>query len=408
MALRVLHILDHSLPLQSGYTFRTLALLREQRALGWQTYQLTSPKHYASGMLEEEEVGGLHFFRTPVRSRALARLPILDNAMIIRTTAARIEELIRRLQPDLVHAHSPCLNGLAALGPARAHGIPVVYEMRASWEDAAVDHGTTREGSLRYRLSRSLETRVLRRADAVTTICAGLAADIRSRGVPDGRITVIPNGVDIEDFEMIDRPDEELRASLGLGAGPILGFIGSFYAYEGIDVLIRALPRIVESHPGAKLLLVGGGPAESELRALALSLGMTDRVRFAGRVPHEQVRRYYSVIDVLAYPRASIRLTELVTPLKPLESMSLGRLLIASNVGGHRELLPSHLRPYLFEPGNSGDLARAALQLLAARDEWTALAAASRRYVCEQRTWRQSAQRYRDVYGAVTTRLRAA
>jgi PEP-CTERM/exosortase A-associated glycosyltransferase len=280
--------------------------------------------------------------------------------------------------------------------------------MRASWEDAAVDHGTTREGSLRYRLSRSLETRVLRRADAVSTICGGLAGDIRSRGVPDDRITVVPNGVDIEDFEIVSRPDEELRASLGLGSGPILGFIGSFYAYEGIEALIGALPRIADAHPSVQALLVGGGPAEPQLRALAASLGVSDRVRFTGRVPHEQVRRYYSVIDVLAYPRASIRLTELVTPLKPLESMSLGRVLIASNVGGHRELLPAHLHPYLFRPGDSGDLARAALQLLAARHEWPALTAASRRYVCEQRTWRQSVQSYRQVYEAVTSRRRTA
>ncbi|MGH8259359.1 MAG: glycosyltransferase, partial [Steroidobacteraceae bacterium] len=117
---------------------------------------------------------------------------------------------------------------------------------------------------------------------------------------------------------------------------------------------------------------------------------------------------YYSVIDMLAYPRTSIRLTELVTPLKPLESMSLGRVFIASDVGGHRELLPEHLHPYLFRPGDRDDLARAALQMLGARDEWPALTAASRRYVCERRTWRQSVQRYRDVYAACTASSRAA
>lgn len=408
MTLQVLHVLDHSLPLQSGYTFRTLALLREQHALGWQTFHLTSPKHYASGMLEEEEVGGLHFFRTPVRSRALARVPVVDNAMVIRATAARIDQLIQRLRPDIIHAHSPCLNGLAALKAGRARGVPVVYEMRASWEDAAVDHGTTREGSLRYRLSRSLETRVLRRADAVTTICQGLAADIRSRGVPDERITVIPNAVDIEDFEPIECPDEALRTSLGLGRGPVIGFIGSFYGYEGLEWLIRALPRIAQVHPDATALLVGGGPAEAQLRAVAGSLGMESRVRFAGRVPHGEVRRYYSVIDVLAYPRTSIRLTELVTPLKPLESMSLGRVFIASDVGGHREVLPAHLHPYLFRPSDSADLGRAVLQLLAVRGEWPALTAASRRYVCEQRTWRQSAAGYRGVYAACAAARRAA
>lgn len=408
MSLRILHVLDHSLPLQSGYAFRTLALLREQRALGWETLHLTSPKHYASGGLDEEEVSGLHFFRTRLRPRTLARVPVVDNAAVVWSTAGRIAELIRRTRPDIVHAHSPCLNGLAALWAAREHGIPVVYEMRASWEDAAVDHGTTREGSLRYRLSRRLETYVLQRADAVTTICEGLAGEIRSRGVPDERITVVPNAVDIEDFEVIDRPDEALRARLDLGAGPVLGFIGSFYGYEGLELLIRALPEIARVHAGTRVVLVGGGPAEERLKQVVAELGLDARVRFTGRVPHDQVRNYYSLIDILVYPRTSIRLTELVTPLKPLESMSLARMFIASDVGGHREVIPEHLRPCLFKPGDPADLCRAALELLARREAWPAAAAAARRYVCEQRTWNRSALQYRATYAACTPKAAAA
>lgn len=401
MSLRILHVLDHSLPLQSGYTFRTLALLREQHSLGWETLQLTSPKHYAPGPLEEE-IGGFRFFRTRVRPQALSRVPIVDNAMVIWSTAARIHELILAARPDLIHAHSPCLNGLAALRAARAHGLPVVYEMRASWEDAAVDHGKTSETSLRYRISRSLETRVLRKADAITTICEGLAKEIQSRGIATDRITVVPNAVDVHDFEVIEHPDEALRTSLHLDRGPVLGFVGSFYAYEGLELLLRALPQIAQIHTGARVLLVGGGPVEKRLRHLAAELGITGRVTFAGRVPHEEVRRYYSVIDVLVYARTSIRLTELVTPLKPLESMSLGRAFIASDVGGHRELLPDYLKPYLFKPGDVADLSRAALELLARRDAWPALVAAARRYVCEHRNWRESALQYREVYAACT------
>jgi glycogen(starch) synthase len=399
MSLRILHVLDHSLPLQSGYAFRTVALLREQRALGWETLQVTTPKHYAPGD-DEEDIDGLHFYRTRISPQLLGRVPIVDNAMVVFATAARIDHLIRQTRPQIIHAHSPCLNGLAALRVAPRYALPVVYEMRASWEDAAVDHGTTDMGSLRYRLSRRLETHVLRRAAAVTTICEGLAEEIRSRDVPQDRITVVPNAVDIEDFDVITRPDGALHERLQLGSGPVLGFIGSFYGYEGLDHLIRALPRIAQAHPGARVVLVGGGPAEAGLKQLAAQLGVSDRIRFTGRVPHDQVRRYYSVIDLLVYPRASIRLTELVTPLKPLEAMSLGRMLIASNVGGHREVIPEHLRPYLFAPGDVDDLGRAALQLLVHRDAWPELAAAGRRYVSEQRTWRQSAARYRRAYAA--------
>jgi PEP-CTERM/exosortase A-associated glycosyltransferase len=398
MSLRILHVLDHSVPLQSGYAFRTLSLLREQRALGWETFQLTSPKHYAPGPMEED-VAGVHFVRTRLPA-FMAQVPVINQAAVIVATARRIEELIPRFRPDIIHAHSPALNGLAALSAARRKGIPVVYEMRASWEDAAVDHGTSREGGLRYRLTRMLETSVLRRADAVTTICEGLAEEIRARGVPAERVTVIPNAVDIENFEPIERPDLTLRDRLQLGEGPVLGFIGSLYGYEGLDLLIRAFPRIAASYPGARLALVGGGPAEPSLKRLTAELGLAASVHFIGRVPHEDVRRYYSIIDLLVYPRISIRLTELVTPLKPLEAMCLGRMFIASNVGGHREIVPGSLRSHLFKPGDSTDLARAANELLAARDRWPALAAAARRYVAEQRTWRGSVARYADAYGA--------
>lgn len=397
MTLRILHVLDHSLPLQSGYAFRTLALLREQRALGWDPVALTTPKHYLAGP-DEEDVEGFHFFRTRKQLRALARLPLMDNAIVVRATARRIEDLFARIRPEVIHAHSPCLNGLAALTVARKYRVPLVYEMRASWEDAAVDHGTTREGSLRYRLSRALESYVLMRADAVTTICDGLANDIRSRGIDPSRITVVPNAVNIEDFAVIDRPDELLRSELNVGPGPVLGFIGSFYGYEGLDLLIRAVPEIAKTYPGVRVVLVGGGPAEGQLKELVQQLGIAEHVCFAGRVPHAQVRRFYSVIDVLVYPRISMRLTELVTPLKPLEAMSLGRLFVASDVGGHRELIPESLRPYTFASGNAVALAKAVLQLLSDRKSWPALVSAGRRYVAEQRTWRQSASEYRRVY----------
>jgi PEP-CTERM/exosortase A-associated glycosyltransferase len=400
MTLRVLHVLDHSLPLQSGYAFRTVSLLREQRRLGWETFHLTTPKHYAPGG-EVEDVAGFRFYRTRVPATLLRRLPVVSMATVVRDTATRLAGLIDELKPDVLHAHSPCLNGLAALQVGRARGIPVVYEMRASWEDAAVDHGTTTEGSVRYRLSRALESYVLGRADAITTICEGLAGDIAVRGIARDRITVIPNAVDADKFQPIVDDERSLRAELGLGSGPVVGFAGSFYGYEGLDLLVAALPAIRARHPEVRVLLVGGGPAEGALKQQAADLGLGDVVRFAGRVPHDQVGRYYAAIDVLAYPRKSMRLTELVTPLKPLEAMALGRLFVASDVGGHRELIPEHLRRFAFRAGSAEDLARAVCDLIDVRPRWSELAQAGRRYVTEQRTWAASTARYRSVYASV-------
>jgi len=139
--MRILHILDHSVPIQSGYTFRTLNILQQQRVLGWETFHVTSPKHYGSPGEQEARVDGLLFYRSePVPAR-VHRLPVINQLAVVRQLEKRVNGLVKQLQPDLLHAHSPALNGLAALRANRQFGIPLVYEVRAFWEDAAADHG---------------------------------------------------------------------------------------------------------------------------------------------------------------------------------------------------------------------------------------------------------------------------
>ena len=317
----------------------------------------------------------------------------------MRKTSHRIADIAALIRPDIFHVHSPVLNAIPALSVGRQLGIPVVYEVRASWEDAAVDHGTTREGSLRYRLSRGLETWALKRASAVTTICEGLRKDIVARGIASEKVTVIPNAVDIETFSIGGVPDIELRHQLGLNGAVVLGFIGSFYGYEGLTVLLRAVPQLLAVNPSTRILLVGGGRQDGELKKLAAELGIENSVVFAGRVPHESVQRYYDLIDILVYPRLSIRLTEFVTPLKPLEAMAQGRLVVASDVGGHREMVNDGQTGVLFKAGDPQALATAVLDLQRHPERWTALKSNARRFVESERTWQTSVARYRDVYG---------
>jgi len=400
LSLRILHVLDHSIPLHSGYTFRSLSILREQRKLGWDTQHLTSPKQVGCEVLEED-VDGWHFYRTPPARDRLAKLPVMGELALMRQLERRLQEVAEQVRPDVLHAHSPVLNAIPALRVGKRLGLPVVYEVRAFWEDAAVDHGTTTEGSLRYRMTRNLETYALKRADHVTTICEGLRSDIVARGIPSERVTVIPNAVDIESFDLGGVADEELKAKLGLTGCTVLGFIGSFYAYEGLDLLLEALPRIIASLPDVRVLLVGGGPQDAALKAQAQRLGLEKYVVFTGRVPHQEVHRYYDLVDVLAYPRHSMRLTELVTPLKPLEAMAQGRLLVASDVGGHKELIQDGQTGMLFRAGSAESLAQAVLQLLARREYWRELREAGRRFVETERNWRVSVSRYVDIYSSL-------
>jgi len=398
--MRILHILDHSIPLHSGYTFRTAAILREQRALGWETFHLTSPKQGPTGT-DVEDVDGLRFYRSPVPEAGPAGI---NELRLMRATETRLEQLARELKPDVLHAHSPVLNAIPAIRVGKRLGIPVVYEIRAFWEDAAVDHGTTAEGSLRYRATRAMETWALKRVDHAFTICEGLRADIVARGIPSAKVSVIPNAVDIEGFQLSGDADPVLRHQLGLAGTTTVGFVGSFYAYEGLDLLLDAFPALLQKRPDLRLLLVGGGPQEANLKAQAQQLGVVDKIVFTGRVPHSEVSRYYDQIDLLAYPRHSMRLTELVTPLKPLEAMAQGRLFVASDVGGHKELIRDGETGRLFRAGDPDALAAAIGDMLDHRERWPEMRAAGREFVEKVRNWKNSVANYVPVYDRLAAR----
>ncbi|NWG74427.1 MAG: glycosyltransferase, exosortase A system-associated, partial [Rubrivivax sp.] len=346
-----------------------------------------------------------HFYRTLVPTGGGKRLPGLGEIELMRQFERRLRAVAEMVEPHVIHAHSPVLNAIPALRVGKELGIPVVYEVRAFWEDAAVDHGTTTEGSLRYRLSHGMETYALRRAAHVFTICEGLRGDIVARGIPATKVTVIPNAVDIEKFAPSGSPDETLKAKLGLTGATVLGFIGSFYAYEGLDLLLEALPQLLAQRPDVRVLLVGGGPQDAALKAQAAQLGVADKVVFTGRVPHAEVGGYYDLVDVLCYPRHSMRLTELVTPLKPLEAMAQGRLLVASDVGGHRELIRDGETGILFGAGSAEALSEAVLRLLGQRERWPTWRAAGRSFVESERNWARSVARYREPYEQIAARV---
>lgn len=403
--MRILHIFDHSLPLHSGYTFRSRSILREQNRRGWETVHLTTQRHIHPGPNPETVEDGLIFHRTPPSAPAsgLLRRPPLAE---MQATARALDALIRSSRPDILHAHSPVLNAWPMLWAARRHRLPTVYEMRATWEDAAVAHGTARPGGPRYILTRWAETLAARRVDALGCICAGLQGDMIARGIRPDKVFLTPNAVDIEQFPGAIARDEALALQLGLADHDVVGFLGSFYDYEGLDDLVTAMAQARAKAPRLRLLLVGGGPQEEALRRQITALGLEDIVIMTGRVPHQQIDRYYSLVDVLAYPRKRSRLTDLVTPLKPLEAMAQSKLVVASDVGGHRELIVSGRTGELFPADDPVALADVLERMFANRTGWPTYHAAGLAYVRTERTWARTVDHYQPVYERLLNRSR--
>jgi glycogen synthase len=404
---RVLHVLDHSWPVLSGYSVRSRSLLKAQLQNGLKPHALTGPLHQLDdAQAADITVDGLPYERTPLsgalRRPALAGgWPLLRELAVVSLLRNRIFRLIDSKSFDIVHAHSPALCGLAAWQAANSRGIPFVYEIRAFWEDAAVDQKKTRQQALRYRATRRLESYVVERADAVVGIAGHILEDLKARGVASEKLFHISNGVDAEWFDPLPR-DTALANKLGLGKEPVLGFIGSLYHYEGISWLVGAVAELRRRGVACRLMVLGDGEDTAAIQAAIRKHAAEDYISPMGRVAQDQVPRYYSLMDVMVYPRRSTRLTELVTPLKPLEAMAQGKPVLASAVGGIRELVQHEETGLLFKPESVDDFCQQATRLLEQKSLREQIAHRARQKALGEKEWKAVARGYEAVYEFAT------
>jgi len=382
-------------------------LITSQHRLGQPILVVTSPLHQLDDPTASDVVvDGVLYARTPIAGTLASpalRLhwPFLREWEIIRRLRRRILELIDSQPVSIVYAHSPALCGLAGLQAARRRGLPFVYEVRAFWEDAAVDQNRTSSTSPRYRLTRGLENYVARKADAVAAIAEPMLADLRQRGLPAEKLFHVPNGVDADRMSPLAR-DEQLANRLGLDDTPVFGFFGSLYRYEGVAWLIRAAAELYSRGNRFKVLIIGSGEDKAAIDNAIRECGAAGYVRIIDRVPHDEINRYYSVVDVMVFPRLSVRLTELVTPLKPLEAMSLKKAVLASSVGGHRELVEHEVTGLLFQPEDVSDFCIQAERLISSPVLRQRLGERGREIILSDKDWKVLARRYQGIYEFVS------
>ena len=395
--MKVLHVLEYSRPNISGYSLRSDAIIRHQRKLGVITKQLTSQR-YQDYEKMEEDIDGVIYERTPASTSILTKIPFVNYLHHISHLAKRIEKAVIADKPDVIQTHSPMFNALAAIKVGKKYNIPVTYEVRALWEDAAVDTGKTTEGSIKYKMIKAIEQRAFDNANAVSCICAGLKEDLIKRGIPESKLFVTPNAVDIENFKPLYQRNDVLEKSLNLTGKKVVAFIGTFFKYEGLSYAVDAINIIARDRKDIHLLLVGAGNELENLKQQVAKLNLEEYVTFVGRVPFESVGDYYSLADVMVFPRESIRLTELVTPLKPLESMAQFKPVIASDIGGHRELIEHNKTGFLFEADNAITLSKTILSVIDDTELLTSIGENGLVYVTEERNWLNTAKQYLPVY----------
>lgn len=401
---RVAYLLQSSLPyVSSGYAIRAHGLADALQKRGLDMLCVTRPgfPQVRTGFApetpvpESEEIDGVRYRRLPFAGKPT------DPDYFDRAADATTDLLVET-RPQLVMAASPYWNALPGLIAARRIGAPFHYEVKGFWEITKASHSPEFAASKRFEELRALEGAVARAADHVFTLTRFMAGELTRRGVAPERISLLPNACDTDRFA--PAPDGELRAELGLPPDiPVIGFIGSFEPYEGLDDLIRAAAQLRRSGRKFRLLIVGAensqgpdpGALTAELKRLSQETGLGDWMVMRPPAPHAQVPALYALTDVVCIPRKPLPVTEMVSPLKPLEAMAMERAVVVSDVAALTEIVEDGVTGRVFAKGDSDRLADALAHLVDDAPLRRSLGAAARRWVLTERTWEGVAERAR-------------
>ncbi len=403
-----LMVLFWSLPYASnGYAVRSHGLLSGLYNAGWDITAYTRPgypwdsrAHTGPKQPESAHVGEITYHHVKGPN---VRDVYSNYGDYFEKSARIIESLARKSHPTLIHAASNHLVGLPSLIAARRLGLPFVYEVRGLWEMTEASVNPALEESELFKLRHNLESLVAREADYVITLTSKLRDELVSRGVRREDIRIVPNCVDVGRFKPLP-PDNDLQARLGLSDAPTIGYIGSFVAYEGLDDLVKAAAMLKERGVRFNLLLVGEGKVLNEIRELTKKLELDKEVFLTGRVPHDEVEGYYSLIDIAPFPRKPVPVCEMVSPLKPLEAMAMGKVVVASSVDALKDTVVDRETGLLFEKGVVQALADTLAEVIADRDLAARLSSQGLDWVRKNRTWGMGARETVAVYEALCSR----
>jgi glycosyltransferase involved in cell wall biosynthesis len=405
-----LSVLAQSLPIRSGgYATRSHGVLTGLAARGWDVAAVTRlgfpydswPLSESRDVPPSDVVDGIAYHR--LLEGTARRYPQFPLASYVGRFADRIVDHALNRRVSLIHASSFHVNGLAAGAAAAKLGLPFLYEMRGLEDLIKVSRDPSFARSDRHAFLTTVELAICRRADAVFVITQALRRQMAERGVPLERMVVLPNGVHVDQFSPRNR-DRELEAQLGVSGKTVIGYAGGLVDYEGLDLLLDAAAQLRSRRSDFHVVIVGDGHFERVLRARAARVGLGNLVTFTGRVPHEQVGRYLSLFDIAPFPRLPLPVCELISPIKPFESMAMAKAVVVSDVAALTEIVRDGVTGLVFHKGDSAHLAGTIEQLLDSAELRSSLGRAARQWVIAERDWSSIVEIVDTTYRAVLER----
>lgn len=394
----MLHILYQSLPNVKGASIRSRNIVTAQKHAGLEPVVLSSPFQAPAGEVDSEgreSLDGVDYFRSwnarpdqAVSATGSGWIGRLSKLSQWPSFARRTEAVARHVGADIIHAHGIFYVGLAASRAAQRLSIPWVYEVRSIWEDNAILNRVYSSVSPAVSTIRALESRTCRKADAVVTICQGLQDELLGRGLNLEKITLVPNAV----------WPKELEPTLTQSDSFTIGYVGGISRTEGLHLILEAAALCRAEQPNLKVLIVGDGGVRAELQDLGRQLGIEDILEMPGSVPPDQVEEYYRRIDLFLVPRIRGKVTETVTPLKPLEAMNYGCLVAVSELGGLMELVKPGRTGLSFPPEDEQGLADLIMNVASSPQDYQGLRREGAAWVRRERSWERNVQIYLELY----------
>lgn len=392
--MKILHIVYQSLPNISGSSIRTRDIVMSQKEIGLNPFVLSSPFQNGISQVEIDTIHGVKHIRTynnqPQFLVSETKTPLFKR--IIKSFAIisfykKAKKVVKTEKPDVIHAHATFFCAIVAIALGKRFNIPVCYEVRSLWEEREKKSAVSFIETIQPKIIYYLETKCMRNVDQVIVINENLKNDIISRGISN--IEIIPNAVNLNLLKKnrdLTNPRKELA----------FGYIGSVSPIEGLDLAVKVWSKLEKEGFKNKFHIFGNGSFLKELKALTVSFGVNNII-FHGNIDTNQIDQAFNMLDVIVNPRTKSRISDTVTPLKPLEAMAYKKLVIASDVGGMRELIKDNKTGVLFKSDSEQALKETIINVINTGANKDIIKSAYR-YVYTKKNWNNNADKYRLIY----------
>ena len=392
--MKILHILYQSIPNISGSSIRSRDLINSQIKLGLTPIIITSPfQPPINANSKIEEIDGVMYYRTYVNSKDLnisekqsTFWVQLKKFFLVFKFAFDVYRIAKIEKVDVIHAHAMFFCAFVAKFTSLKLNIPFVYEVRSLWEERYKN--SLFFNKIIFSFVTILETISMSLSDILVVINDNLRNTLSERFLlKKKKIFVVKNAVNISRVNQIKIDRNSL----------VFGYVGTISPIEGLDLLINAFNNLYSKSFSNKLIIYGDGIAYANLKNLSKNNPL---IQFKGKFNQSQIAEVYSTIDVVINPRINNYLTNSVTPLKPLEAMAYKKLVLASDVGGMKELIKHNKTGYIFKSGSIKSIEKIVCDVVSANNHNHIIEAAYEDII-ENRNWDKNATIYLDIYNQV-------